>query len=89
MSQRSSSRTSVTVLFLVVAVVLIYLAVSPLALSSATYVAAAVLLAGMGIVTVITASKAPSTGSLGQLLYAPETPPAAGRSRQARQVRGW
>ena len=82
------SRLPLTVLFLTVAVLLIYVALSPLALSSSTYVAAAVLLAGMGIVTVLTAGNAP-TGSMGQLLYETEKPQVSPRVRQSRQVRGW
>lgn len=73
MLRRHSLRTPVVFLFGSVAIALLYLAMPPYELASSTYVAAAVLLAGMAIVTFNTVSKAPS-GSLGQILYETDNP---------------
>ena len=73
MLRRHSLRTPIAFLFGSVAIVLLYLAVPPYELASSTYVAAAVLLAGMAIVTFNTVSNAPN-GSLGQILYETDNP---------------
>jgi hypothetical protein len=93
MFRRSSSRIPLALLFGAVALVLLYLAMPPYELSSSTYVAAAVLIAGMAIVTFNTANNAQPNGNVGQILYGnesrrPALVPAKAR-RKAREVSRW
>ena len=87
MIRRLSSHTPLTLLVIPVFFGLLYAALTPVAISSSTWVACAALLLGIAIVTFNTAKVAQQTGSFGQLLYETESPRA--RPANRRRVSKW
>ena len=87
MFRRLSSQTSLTLLAVPVLLGLLYAALTPLGVSSSTWVAFGALLLGVAIVTFNTANNTQPTGSLGQLLYETERPRV--KAKTARPVSKW
>jgi hypothetical protein len=88
MFQRLSSPTSLTLLAVPVFLGLLYAALTPLGVSSSTWLAFGAVLLGMAIVTFNTANNAQPTGSLGQLLYETEHPRVKA-AKKTRTVSKW
>lgn len=82
MFRRPSSQTSLVLLAVPVSLGLLYAALTPLGVSSSTWVAFGALLLGIAIVTFNTAHNAQPSGSLGQLLHTTELPRVKAKARE-------